>query len=62
MFLLFLFLLLTVVHLVLQTLRSHFVRVGTALHAERLRMLEQLNQARVKNLRIQAILQFRENQ
>ena len=37
---LFLFLLLIVAYLVLQSLQSHFVRVGTALHTE------QLNQAR----------------
>lgn len=46
---------------IFHTLRSHCVKLGTAVHAERLRMLEKLNQARVQNQRIQAILEFREN-
>ena len=47
---------------VLQTLRRHFVQVGTTLHVERLRLLEKLNESRVKNLRTQAALQLRETQ
>jgi predicted nuclease with TOPRIM domain len=45
-----------------QALRSNFVSLGTAVHTERLRLLESFNLARVQNKRLQAILEFRENQ
>ena len=53
---------LTEVYFVLQTLRSHFVRVGTAVHAKQLRLLKKLNDSSVRNLRTQAALQLRETQ
>ena len=46
----------------LQTLWSHFVQVGAVVHAKRLRLLEKLNESRVRNFRTQATLQLRENQ
>ena len=47
-------------YFVSQTLWSHFVRVGTTVHAKRLRLLKKLNESRVRNLRTQAALQLRE--
>ena len=50
------------VYFVLQTLRSHFIRVGTAVQAERLRLLKKLNESRIRNLQTQAALQLRQTQ
>ena len=49
-------------HSILQTLRSHFLQVGTAVLAKWLCLLEKLNESRVRSLRTQAALQLRETQ